>query len=139
MNDPRRPERFSPPQPGSEPTDPRGRWQPPPVDPAYADQAPFAPTYGGPYVPWTTGFNEADPTTRLPAYWQYDQPPPGEVPPELERCQAWALHGQREALCPSQHNDGAVIRCQWPARLRLEVTATGGSFEQRWLMFADGC
>jgi hypothetical protein len=63
---------------------------------------------------------------------------PGEVPPELERWQAWALHGQREALCPSQHNDGAVIRCQWPSRLRLEATATGGSFEQRWLMFADG-
>jgi hypothetical protein len=82
MSDPRRPERFSPPQPGSEPTDPRGRWQPPPVDPAYADQAPFAPTYGGPYVPWTPGLSDADPTTRLPAYWQYDQPPPGEVPPE---------------------------------------------------------
>ncbi len=63
---------------------------------------------------------------------------PGEVPPELERWQAWALHGQREALCPSQHNDGAVIRCQWPSRLSLEVTATDGAFEQRWLMFADG-
>ncbi|MBI5896787.1 MAG: hypothetical protein HZB24_12560 [Desulfobacterales bacterium] len=63
---------------------------------------------------------------------------PGEVPPELERWQAWALHEQREALCPGQHNDGAVIRCQWPARLRLEVTATGAAFEQRWLMFADG-
>jgi hypothetical protein len=63
---------------------------------------------------------------------------PGEVPPELERWQAWALHDQREALCPGQHNDGAVIRCQWPSRLRLEVADTGAAFEQRWLMFADG-
>jgi hypothetical protein len=63
---------------------------------------------------------------------------PGEVPPELERWQAWALHGHREALCPGQHNDGAVTRCQWPSRLSLEVTATDGAFEQRWLMFADG-
>ncbi len=82
MNDPRRPGRFSPPQPGSEPTDPQGRWYPPPVDPAYADQAPFAPTYGGPIPPWAPGPNEANPTTRLPAYWQYDQPPPGEAPPD---------------------------------------------------------
>ncbi|MEY8015364.1 MmpS family transport accessory protein [Mycobacterium servetii] len=81
MNDPRRPERFSPPQSGSEPTDPRGRWYSPPVDPAYADQASFAPTYGGHYPQWTTGLNEAEPTAPLPTYWQYGQPPPGEMPP----------------------------------------------------------
>ncbi len=63
---------------------------------------------------------------------------PGEVPPELERWQAWALHDHREALCPGRYDGGAEMRCQWPSRLRLEVTATGGAFEQRWLMFADG-
>jgi Mycobacterium membrane protein len=82
MNDPRRPGRFSPPLPGSGPTGPQGPPNPPPVDPAYADQAPYAPTYGGGYIPqWTPNLNETNPTKRLPAYWQQDQPPPGELPP----------------------------------------------------------
>jgi len=76
MNDPRRSERFSPPLPGSGPAGPQGPRNPPPVDPAYADQAPYAPTYGGGYnAQWT-------PTNQLPAYWQQDQPPSGEFPTE---------------------------------------------------------
>jgi hypothetical protein len=68
MNDPRRP-------------GPPGPQNPPPVDPAYADQAPYAPTYGGGYSPqWTQNPNETSPTKQLPAYWQQDQPPPGELP-----------------------------------------------------------
>jgi hypothetical protein len=83
MNDPRRPERFSPPLPGSGPAGPQGPQNPPPVDPAYAEQAPYAPTYGGGYNPqWTQSLNETSPTNRLPAFWQQDQPPPGELPPE---------------------------------------------------------
>jgi hypothetical protein len=83
MNDPRRPERFSPPLPGSGPAGPQGPRNPPPVDPAYAEQAPYAPTYGGGYNPqWTQSLNETSPTNRLPAFWQQDQPPPGELPPE---------------------------------------------------------
>ena len=83
MNDPRRPERFSPSLPGSGPAGPQGPRNPPPIDPAYAEQAPYAPTYGGGYNPqWTQSLNETNPTNRLPAYWQQDQPPPGELPPE---------------------------------------------------------
>src|ERR1700756_4174702 len=83
MNDPRRPERFGPPLPGSAPTGPLGPRNPPPVDPAYAEQAPYAPTYGGGYNPqWTQSFNETNPTNQLPAYWQQDLPPTGELPPE---------------------------------------------------------
>jgi Mycobacterium membrane protein len=83
MNDPRRPERFSPPLPGSGPAGPQGPRMSPPIDPAYAEQAPYAPTYGGGYHPqWTQSLNETNPTNRLPAYWQQDQPPPGELPPE---------------------------------------------------------
>lgn len=83
MNDPRRPELFSPPLSGSEPTDPRDRWYPPPVDPAYADEAPFAPTYGMPFAPWAPQPNQADATAQVPPYRQaHGQPPPGEVPPE---------------------------------------------------------
>jgi hypothetical protein len=82
MNDPRRPERFSPPQAGTEPTGPIGPRNVPLADPAYADQAPYAPAYGG-YAPqWTPGLNETNPTKRLPAYWQQDQPPPGGLPPD---------------------------------------------------------
>lgn len=83
MNDPRRPEPFSPPLPGSAPAGPQGPQNPPPVDPAYAGQAPYAPTYGGGYsAEWTQNLNETSPTDQLPAYWQQGQPPPGELPPE---------------------------------------------------------
>jgi hypothetical protein len=82
MNDPRRPERFSPFEGGSEPTGPIGPRNAPLADPAYADQAPYAPAYGG-YAPrWEPGPNETNQTRRLPAYWQQDQPPPGGLPPE---------------------------------------------------------
>jgi hypothetical protein len=81
MSDPRRPEWVGSPPPGSEPTDPQGRWYPASVDPAYADQAAFAQTYGRHLSQWTPGPTEADPTTGSPAYWQSGQPPPGEVPP----------------------------------------------------------
>ncbi|MEZ0350344.1 MmpS family transport accessory protein [Mycobacterium sp. pR1184] len=83
MNDPRRPDRFGPPQAGSEPTGPIGPRNAPLADPAYADQAPYAPAYGG-YAPqWTPSVNETNTTRRLPAYWQQDQdqPPGGGVPP----------------------------------------------------------
>jgi hypothetical protein len=82
MNDPRRPERSSPPLAGSIPTEPPGLRTPPPADPAYADQAPYASTYGG-YTPyWSSSPNETNPTTRLPAYWQQDQHPSGGLPPD---------------------------------------------------------
>ena len=77
MNDPRRPERFSPTLPGSEPPGPQGPWHQPPVDPAYADQAPYAPTYRGHIPQWASSLND---TQQLPAYWQQGMPPPGEPP-----------------------------------------------------------
>ena len=81
MNDPRRPERMSPPLLGSQPTGPPGPWYPPPADPAYADQAPYAPTYAGHIQQWAPSLNETNPTTRIPPFWQQDQPPPGGLPP----------------------------------------------------------
>ena len=78
MNDSRPTERISPPQPGS---GPQGPWYPPPADPAYADQAPYAPTYGGQIPPWAPTLNETSPTRQLPAYWQQDLPPSGDLPP----------------------------------------------------------
>lgn len=82
MNDPRRPQRFGPPQAGAGPVGPQGPYNPPPIDPAYAGQAPYAPTYGGAVPQWAPGQNEPDPTQQLPPYWQQDQAPPGAGPPE---------------------------------------------------------
>ncbi len=62
----------------------------------------------------------------------------GEIPPELARWRSWVLHGEEEALCPSAYNDGAIVRCQWPSQLTVDVKDDGGRFEQHWLMFADG-
>ncbi|WP_197515391.1 MmpS family transport accessory protein [Mycobacterium sp. E1747] len=81
MNDSRPTERFSPSLPGS---GPQGPWYPP-ADPAYADQARYAPTYGGQAPPWAHDMNEANTTKELPAYWQHELPssgqPPGSAPP----------------------------------------------------------
>jgi len=63
---------------------------------------------------------------------------PGEIPPGLEAWAPWVLHGQSEALCPTDYDDGTVARCQWPSRLNLEISSDQGTFEQRWLMFAEG-
>ncbi|MGD9364284.1 MAG: hypothetical protein PVH87_01225 [Desulfobacteraceae bacterium] len=62
----------------------------------------------------------------------------GEIPQELARWRSWVLHGHETALCPTAYDNGAVVRCQWPSRLMVDVKDDGGRFEQRWLMFANG-
>lgn len=83
MTDSRPTERFGHPLSGAESTASQGRWYPQPVDPAYADQAPFAPTTYGSYAPqWAApSLGQTSPTTGLPAYWQQGQAPPGDRPP----------------------------------------------------------
>src|SRR5947209_3653329 len=109
MSDPRRPERFSPPLPGPGPGGRPGQQGPqysPPVDPAYADQAPYAPTYGGHYPQWAPWPNQGNPTRALPAYWQQDMPPSGEPPtevlprqqPEGPKSQRWLWMGAGAAV-----------------------------------------
>jgi hypothetical protein len=79
MNDPRRPEWFSPPLPGSGSTEPLSYQTPPLTDPAYADQAPYGPTYGG-QSQWAPNPNQIHPTQELPRYWQEGQARPDEAP-----------------------------------------------------------
>ncbi|WP_082962818.1 MmpS family transport accessory protein [Mycobacterium sp. E342] len=74
MNDSRPTDRFSPSLPGS---GQQGPWYPPPADPAYADQTPYAPAYGGQAPPWA---NDTNTTKQLPAYWQHELPPSGQLP-----------------------------------------------------------
>lgn len=75
MNDSRPTERFPTSQPG--PQQPRYA---PPADPAYADQMPYAQSYGGAASPWAPTPNETNTTRELPAYWQQDLPPSGDLP-----------------------------------------------------------
>ena len=62
----------------------------------------------------------------------------GVVPPELEPWQSWVLHGHEDALCPGRYNEGTAVRCQWPSQLRMAVSDQGGTFDQRWQIFAEG-
>lgn len=80
MSDPRRHQRYGPPLPGLGPTGQQGSQNPPPIDPAYADQAPYGPSYGGQVPQWGPGPYEANPTQQVPPYWQQDQLPPNDVP-----------------------------------------------------------
>jgi Mycobacterium membrane protein len=77
MTDPRRPEWLSASQEGSDASDPQDR---PYVDPAYADQAPYAQTYAGSAAQWAPSHTEGNPTRELPAYWQEEQALSGELP-----------------------------------------------------------
>jgi hypothetical protein len=99
MNDPRRPEWFSPPQPGSGSTEPQRYYNPPLTDPAYADQAPYAHTYGGQTPQWAPNPYQVHPTQELPRYWQQDQAQSHEAPgqdlasppPEGPRTPRWLV------------------------------------------------
>lgn len=62
----------------------------------------------------------------------------GDIPPALAPWRGWVLYDREDALCPPQFNDGALTRCQWPARLQLELTSEGGQFEQRWVVTSRG-
>ncbi|MBW0014442.1 MmpS family transport accessory protein [Mycobacterium sp.] len=71
MNDPRRPGGAGP--------GPQGPQYPPPVDPAYAEEARYAPSYGT-FPPWAPSPYETNSTRELPPYWQQDLQPSGELP-----------------------------------------------------------
>jgi hypothetical protein len=68
------------------------------------------------------------------------------LPPALRDWQGWVLHGEEFRRCPfastSATEAGAPIgaaeyRCVWPERLTLAVDARGGTFSQRWQVFAE--
>ena len=71
------------------------------------------------------------------------------VPPALRDWQAWVLKGEEYRRCPflsglasarlqpGQPIDASAFRCAWPERLVLDVDARGGSFTQRWQVYAD--
>src|SRR5688572_30400015 len=69
-----------------------------------------------------------------------------EIPPELRNWQGWVLKGEEFRRCPflasanlqpGQPIDAGAFRCSWPERLLLNVDTRGGSFSQRWQVYAD--
>src|SRR5512134_3672493 len=68
------------------------------------------------------------------------------LPASLRDWQGWVLHGQEFRRCPFAAGDdqqpGKPIderyyRCLWPERLTLAVDSRGGTFSQRWQVFAE--
>ena len=66
---------------------------------------------------------------------------PLAVPPDLESWRGWALHGAEEQRCPfiapTNPDNSRLFRCAWPQTLSLSVNGHGGSFTQRWEVYAD--
>src|SRR6185503_2150949 len=67
------------------------------------------------------------------------------VPTALRDWQGWVLRGEEFRRCPflastplspGEPIAAADFRCEWPERLALAVDARGGTFTQRWQVFA---
>ncbi|NEV60889.1 NnrS family protein [Thiorhodococcus minor] len=62
------------------------------------------------------------------------------IPPALRPWATWVLEqdpeGEDRRACPISGPEGARI-CAWPGRLRLELDAAGGRFEQSWRLYAE--
>jgi len=67
------------------------------------------------------------------------------IPPSLRDWQGWVLHGEEFRRCPLATSfvqpgspvSPALYRCVWPERLTLTVNANGGTFSQRWQVYAE--
>jgi hypothetical protein len=68
------------------------------------------------------------------------------LPPSLREWQGWVLQGQEFRRCPfvstPAQNPGTPIqesdyRCTWPERLTVSVDSRGGTFSQRWQVYAE--
>jgi hypothetical protein len=68
------------------------------------------------------------------------------LPASLRDWQGWVLKGEEFRRCPflasaqlqpGQSIDAGAFRCAWPERLSIDVDARGGSFAQRWQVFAE--
>ncbi|HER63434.1 MAG TPA: hypothetical protein ENO11_05610, partial [Desulfobacteraceae bacterium] len=68
-------------------------------------------------------------------------PPPApaisspSIPDLLLPWKDWVLHGYEEQVfCTPQADNPARLQCDWPSQLSLELTDSGGSFTQSWLV-----
>ena len=65
---------------------------------------------------------------------------PVAVPSDLEQWRGWVLQDEGYRQCPHITTDAAANResywCAWPERLALTLDSHGGTFSQRWQLFA---
>ncbi len=55
-----------------------------------------------------------------------------DVPDPLKPWVPWVLEKHEDWGCPMVYNNAKQQVCAWPSRLKLAVTAEGGSFSQEW-------
>lgn len=72
----------------------------------------------------------------LAAYSQAHARTPVYVPEDLVPWKEWVLHGKEKQLsCIPMYNNAGQILCAWPGRLNLNLTDSGGTFEQSWQVY----
>ena len=68
------------------------------------------------------------------------------MPPSLRDWQGWVMQGQEFRRCPfvstAAQSPGVPLqegdfRCTWPERLTVTVDSRGGTFSQRWQVYAE--
>ncbi len=59
-----------------------------------------------------------------------------DLPEALRPWVDWVLHGHETELCHTIPNAEGSRACAWPSRLRLDLDARSGRFEQDWLVHA---
>lgn len=61
-----------------------------------------------------------------------------DIPSVLKPWKNWVLYGEEEKSCPTYYNNGEEYCCIWPSRLILSLHSKEGTFEQQWLVLAEG-
>ncbi len=62
-------------------------------------------------------------------------PSSGSIPEPLQPWVDWVLDEQDYEACPYTYNQHSQ-NCVWPSKLDLDLSNSGGSFEQQWHIFA---
>ena len=59
------------------------------------------------------------------------------IPDALKPWQGWVMYGVDDQTCPFLYKSYSQRQCAWPSELALKLAASGGSFEQRWRVYAQ--
>lgn len=62
---------------------------------------------------------------------------PEHAPDPLKPWIPWVLHRHEEHRCPFLFNNANERRCAWPSALEVELTSSGGTFRQQWVVFTE--
>nr|WP_320016616.1 hypothetical protein [uncultured Desulfobacter sp.] len=74
----------------------------------------------------------------LAAYGQAHAKASVHVPDALAPWKEWVLHGKEKQLsCIPLYNNAGQVLCAWPGQLNLNLTDSGGRFEQSWQVYVQ--